>query len=85
VLTSAAPTPASSGVGNKQVKKKVEAIMAPLIPSQTTATTVTASQPEFLILCNKYRADRAWGIKAENLGIINLSDFFVGILLMLIC
>jgi len=25
------------------------------------------------------------GIKAENLGIINLSDFFIGILLMLIC
>jgi len=49
VLTSAAPTPASSGVGNKQVKKKVKAITAPLIHSQTTATTVTASQPGIVV------------------------------------
>jgi len=36
-------------VENKQLKKKLEAIMAPLIPSQTTAITVTASQPEIVV------------------------------------
>jgi len=48
VLTSAVPTPASSGVENKQLKKKLEAIMAPLIPSQTNGivgTTVGAIEP----------------------------------------
>jgi len=36
-------------VGNKQVKKKLAAIMVPLIPSQTTAITVTASQPGIVV------------------------------------